>query len=152
MKIRSHILDMPAYEPVLPYDILSENLGIPVDKLVKLDANENPYGPLPEVLKALGELPYAHVYPDPQSRKLRQSLADHLGVPAELLLAGAGADELIDLVMRACLEPGEFILNCPPTFGMYAFDSDVNGVGIINVHRKPDFSIDVPAIEFSFQQ
>lgn len=152
MKVRNHILDMPPYEPVVPYEILSENLGIAVDKLVKLDANENPYGPLPQVLEALGQLPYAHIYPDPQSRILRKALADHIGLPADLVLAGAGADELIDLVMRACLDPGESILNCPPTFGMYAFDGDVNDVDTINVFRKPDFSIDVPAIESLFER
>ena len=40
-------------------------------------------------------------------------------------MAGAGADELIDLLLRVLLEPGDSVLTCPPTFGMYAFDTRV---------------------------
>jgi histidinol-phosphate aminotransferase len=145
--VRPHILDMPPYEPILPYEVLSETLGIPVEKLVKLDANENPYGPLPDVLDALGQLPYAHIYPDPESRQLRQALATYLRFPVENILASAGADELIDLIMRLCLAQGQSILNCPPTFGMYAFDADVNQARLINVPRLADFSLDLPGIE-----
>ncbi len=149
--VRPHILEMPAYEPILPLEVLSNQLGLPVERLVKLDANENPYGPLPEVRQALAELPYAHIYPDPESRELRQALAQYHTVPAENLLVGAGADELIDLLLRLVAEPGDAILNCPPTFGMYAFDADVNRAGVVNVMRKPDFSLDLDAIETAVQ-
>ena len=66
--IRPHIKEMIPYEPILPFDVLSEELGIPADQLIKLDANENPYGPAPGVASALADLPYVHVYPDPESR------------------------------------------------------------------------------------
>jgi histidinol-phosphate aminotransferase len=124
--VRPHILEMPAYEPILPLDVLSGQLGLPVERLVKLDANENPYGLLPEVRQALAELRYAHIYPDPESRALRQALAQYHTVPADNLLVGAGADELIDLLLRLLAEPGDVILNCPPTFGMYAFDAEAD--------------------------
>ncbi len=150
--IRPHILEMPPYEPILPFEVLSETLGIPAEKLVKLDANENPYGPLPEVLDALGRLPYGHIYPDPESRQLRQALASYLRFPVENILASAGADELIDLIMRLCLAPGQGILNCPPTFGMYAFDADVNQARLINVPRLDDFSLDLARIEAAVQK
>lgn len=149
--VRPHILDMPAYEPILPLEVLSNQLGLPVECLVKLDANENPYGPLPEVRQALAELPYAHIYPDPESRELRQALAQYHDLPAENLLVGAGADELIDLLLRLLAEPGDVILNCPPTFGMYAFDADVNRARVVNVMRRRDFSLDLAAIEEAVQ-
>ena len=60
--------------------------------------------------------------------------------------AGCGADELIDILMRCVLEPGDAILNCPPTFGMYAFDADVNDARVIDVPRRADFSVDVAAV------
>jgi histidinol-phosphate aminotransferase len=145
--VRPHILEMPAYEPILPLDVLSSQLGLPVERLVKLDANENPYGSLPEVRQALAELAYAHIYPDPESRALRQALAQYHGLPPEYLLVGAGADELIDLLLRLLAEPGDAMLNCPPTFGMYAFDADVNRARAIQVMRQPDFSLDLAAIE-----
>jgi histidinol-phosphate aminotransferase len=149
--IRPHIHRMQAYEPILPFEVLSKQLDLPAEEIVKLDANENPYGPLPAVAEALAQLPYAHVYPDPESRELRQALAAHHDLPVENILAGAGADELIDLIMRLFLEAGDTILDCPPTFGMYAFDADVNGAQVIPIPRRPDFSLDLDAIRQAAQ-
>ena len=114
--IRPHIAAMPAYEPVLPPEVLSADLGRPMDEFIKLDANENPYGPVPAVYQALASLPYPHMYPDPQCRSLRHALAAFHAVPMENILVGAGADDLIDLVMRLVLDPGDRLVNCPPTF------------------------------------
>ncbi|MCI0397573.1 MAG: histidinol-phosphate transaminase [Chloroflexi bacterium] len=145
--VRPQVREMPAYEPILPFEVLSQQLGRAAGRITKLDANENPYGPLPAVAEALAALPYAHVYPDPESRRLRQALAAYHNLPAGNLLAGAGADELIDLIMRLFLEPGDSVVNCPPTFGMYAFDADIHGARVISVYRRPNFSIDIAAIE-----
>jgi histidinol-phosphate aminotransferase len=92
-------------------------------------------------------LDFPHIYPDPESRALRKSLADFTGIAEEHLLAGAGADELIDLLMRVVLEPGDCILSCPPTFGMYSFVAELNAARCIEVPRKADFSLDIQAIQ-----
>jgi len=146
MKIRTHLESLPPYVPIEPFEVLSARIGRDASEIIKLDANENPYGPLPVVREALGKLDFPHIYPDPESRLLREALADFTGVPAEYLLAGAGADELIDLVMRLILEPGDCILSCPPTFGMYSFDSELNGARTIEVPRQRDFSLDIEGI------
>jgi histidinol-phosphate aminotransferase len=145
--IRPHVHRLAAYEPILPFEVLSQQLGLPPQAITKLDANENPYGPHPAVARALAELPYAHIYPDPECRTLRRALAERHSIPMENLLAGAGADELIDLIMRLFLEPDDAIASCPPTFGMYAFDAGVNGARVVTVRRDLDFSLDVDAIE-----
>jgi histidinol-phosphate aminotransferase len=145
--IRPHIQNMPAYEPIVPFEVLSQQLNRPADQIVKLDANENPYGALPAVSQALAAMPFTHIYPDPESRALRSALSSHHGLPVENILAGAGADELIDLVLRLVIEPGDKIINCPPTFGMYAFDADLNAAQVIQVPRRPDFSLDISALE-----
>ena len=105
MNIRPHLESLPAYVPIEPFEVLSARLGRDSSQIVKLDANENPYGPLPVVRQALGNLDFPHIYPDPESRFLRKSLAAFTGVSDEHLLAGSGADELIDLLMRVFLEP-----------------------------------------------
>ncbi len=64
----------------------------------------------------------------------------------EYLLAGSGADELIDLLMRVFLDPDDCILSCPPTFGMYSFDGELNAARVIEVPRNADFSLDMDAI------
>jgi histidinol-phosphate aminotransferase len=145
--VRDHILSMPIYEPIQPYKILSKKLGISEDQIIKLDANENPYGPLPEVMTALTNLEHIHIYPDPDSIQLRKVLSEFHNVPFENLLVGAGADELIDLIIRATIEPGESIINCPPTFGMYEFDGDLNRANVINIPRFKDFTINIDLIE-----
>ena len=146
MKIAERFKTFPPYTPIEPFEIVSARLGIPIEQIVKLDANENPYGPSPRARQALAELAFPHIYPDPESRALRSALSRYTRVPQEFLLAGAGADELIDLVLRVLLEPGDTVINLPPTFGMYDFDTRLNAGQIIAINRKPNFSIDLPAI------
>ena len=146
MKTAARFQTFPPYTPIEPFEVLSARLGLPAEQIVKLDANENPYGPAPRARQALAELAFPHIYPDPESRALRAALGRFTGVPQEYLLAGAGADELIDLLLRVLLEPGDSVINCPPTFGMYAFDTLLNAGQVIEVPRRPDFSLDLPAI------
>lgn len=84
--LRPHLLSLAAYTPIEPFEILSERMGRDPCDIVKLDANENPYGPPPEVLQALGNMQFPNIYPDPQSRLLRAALSESVGVPAENLL------------------------------------------------------------------
>jgi histidinol-phosphate aminotransferase len=147
-------LDLAPYTPIVPFEVLSEQLGRSPEDIVKLDANENPYGPPPEVAEALSSLRFPHIYPDPESRALRKALADDCGVPMENLLVGCGADELIDLLMRVILDPGDVIINTPPTFGMYSFDCAVNGGVVVDVPRlePPQFKVDVDAIKQAVEE
>jgi histidinol-phosphate aminotransferase len=144
--LRPDVATMEPYTPILPFDVVSEQLGHAPEDIIKLDANENPYGPSPKVGQALASMPYAHIYPDPESRHLRRGLADYTRMPMDHLLAGLGADELIDLVMRLFIQPGDAIVNCPPTFGMYRFDAGVNGANLLSIPRRADFSLDIEPI------
>jgi len=150
--IRPDIAALQPYQPIYPFEILAARLGRDPDAIVKLDANENPYGPSPRVRAALARLPYLHIYPDPESRALRAALAAFTGLPADRLLAAAGADELIDLIMRLFLQPGDAVLDCPPSFGMYAFDAAVAGARLIAVPRRPDLAVDLDAVEEAVRQ
>jgi histidinol-phosphate aminotransferase len=150
--IREHIQSIDPYQPIIPLDVLSAELGIPLESLVKLDANENPYGMAPTSKQRLADLSFGHIYPDPESRFLRQGLSEFLKVPTENILVGAGADELIDLIIRLTMEPGQKIVNCHPTFGFYDADAQVNNLEILNVNRKPDFSLDFLGIEKAVSQ
>jgi histidinol-phosphate aminotransferase len=145
--VRPEIAELEPYAPILPLDVLAARLGLPVERLVKLDANENPYGPSPRALAAIAREPFYHIYPDPGQTRLRAALAAHCGQPAERILCGAGADELIDLILRLCIAPGDAVIDCPPTFGMYGFDTGVNGGRVLAVPRRADFGLDVEGIE-----
>jgi|HigsolmetaAR202D_1030399.scaffolds.fasta_scaffold00001_34 histidinol-phosphate aminotransferase len=143
--LRSDIAALDSYTPIVPLDVLAQQLGLPVERIIKLDANENPYGPSPRAIAALND-PAVHaayaVYPDPECRAVRAALSSYIGQPSERIICGAGADELIDLLLRLCVEPGEVVIDCPPTFGMYSFDAGVQAAKVVNVERKEDFSLD----------
>jgi len=143
---------MEAYTPVKPFEALSREMGREPAHIIKLDANENPYGPSPRVIEALQSYPWYHIYPDPQQTELRGSLADYVGVPASYIMPGHGADELIDYLCRVLLQLGDAIINCPPTFGMYDFDARLSFGRVIAVPRKDDFSLDVAGIEQAVAQ
>ena len=145
--LRPDVAGLEEYTPILPFEVLSEQLGRRPEEIVKLDANENPYGPAPAVREALTAFPFYHIYPDPEQRHLRAALSAYVGAPAEMILAGHGADELLDYLCRIFLRPGDAIINCPPTFGMYSFDAQLSSGRVVEVWRRPDFSLDVAGIE-----
>jgi histidinol-phosphate aminotransferase len=149
--IRSDVFEMDAYTPIVPFEVLCAQLGLPAEQIIKVDANENPYGPSPKVADALARYPYYHIYPDPNHTVLRAALEGYVGVGREHLMLGTGSDELLDVVIRLFCQPGDAIVNCPTTFGMYPFLAGVAGAHLISVPRRADCSVDVPAIEALFR-
>ena len=145
--VRPEIAEMDAYTPILPFEVLSKQLGRSPQEIIKLDANENPYGPSPRIYEAMSNERYYHIYPDPSNNTLREALSRYLNIDKSRIMAGHGADELIDLIMRLLIQPGDVVIDCPPTFGMYSFDTGLNGGVLINIPRKSDFSVDIDAIE-----
>jgi histidinol-phosphate aminotransferase len=119
---RACVVDLQSYDPPENPARLARRLGVTVDKIVKLDANENPYGPTPLLADALAKVRY-HEYIDPDQEDMRRALSEYVGIGPEHLIVGNGSDELIDLLMRTYLDPGDEILSFAPTFGMYAFNA-----------------------------
>ena len=145
--LRPALRGLRSYEPIEPPEEVAARYGVAPEAIVKLDGNENPYGPSPRALAALDGGLAAHRYPDPEQRRLRAALARRHGVGAECIVAGAGADELIDLVFRVFVEPGDRVVVASPTFGMYAFDARLSGAELVDVPRDAsDWSLDGDAL------
>ncbi len=118
-------------------EALARKYGFSLDRLVKLDSNENPYGPSPRVLETLTRpLPY-HRYPEPDSETLRHALAEYVGASPEQIVVGAGSDEVILLTFAAFLGPGTAVIELAPTFVMYRLTAEVVGARVITVPRDP---------------
>ena len=145
--VRAGLKHMKAYTPVDPAEVLSGWAEVPAGQTAKLDGNENPYGCSPRVQKALAEFRDYNRYPDPDQRKVRRALAKYTLMQADSIVAGAGSDDLIDIILRLFIEPGDKVINCPPTFGMYPFCTAIAGGETVKVPRKADFSLDLPAIK-----
>ncbi len=138
---------LSAIEPYDPPDLEAAAERADVDRadLIRLIANENPFGPSPRVAGALAALDAYHLHPD--CGPLTQAVARYAGVtPAQVVLSN-GADEMIDLLIRLFVEPGEAVVICPPTFPMYRFYGQVNRCRVLSAPRREDLSLDVRAIE-----
>ena len=143
--IRPHLTSVQTYQPVDPPEVLAERAGLSPESIVKLNGNENPYGPSPRAAEAVATADL-HIYPDPFQRRLRAALSEYTGFGDENIIAGAGSDELIDLLFRLFIEPGDVILDCEPTFAMYAFCARVAGGELRLIQRDELFEIDIQAV------
>jgi len=134
-------------EPYQPPDLeaAAQRAGVEEDDLIRLVANENPFGPSPRVAAALGAFEEYHWHPDYGA--LQEAVARYAGVPASQVVLGNGADELIDLLIRLFVEPGEAVVISPPTFSMYRFCARVNRCAVLTAPRRANLSIDARAIE-----
>jgi len=143
--MRKHLVKVATYSPVDPSEELARQAGIPPEEVIRLNANENPFGSSPEVGASLRDLTL-HEYPDPNQRRLRRALSRYTGQPFERVLAGSGGDEFIDLLIRLFIEPGERALDCDPTFGMYSFCARVSDAEVVSVPRGGLWEVDVDAV------
>jgi histidinol-phosphate aminotransferase len=102
----AHLAGLDRFEPGKPIGEVKRELGLA--HVVKLASNENPLGPSPLAVEAArAALAEANRYPDPQATELRAALSRKLDVPVNNLLAGNGSVEIIDLVARSMLGPGD---------------------------------------------
>jgi len=144
--VRPHLRDLEPFSPADPPEEQARRAGIPEEQIIRLNANENPYGPSPRVSAAVANVDYS-IYPDPAQRKVREAIAEFTSFPVDRLIVGAGSDEIIDLVFRLVMENGDKIIDSDPTFGMYRFDAAVNAVQTVLVQRDENFDIDPDAVK-----
>ncbi|NVM18680.1 MAG: aminotransferase class I/II-fold pyridoxal phosphate-dependent enzyme [Candidatus Lokiarchaeota archaeon] len=128
IKTVEHLNSLERYIGVKPLNIIAGELNIPVSNIIKLDGNENPYEPLPEVLSVLNSLKNISHYPDPLSSDLVEAIAKKENIEPNNIIVSSGSDELIELLMKAYASPSDTVLSVSPTFGMISFLSQVNGI------------------------
>ena len=145
--IRPCLVAFGGYSASKSPETLAGKVEVPVESIIKLDANENPYGCSPKVQQALARYPYLNIYPDAGQTELRKWLAGYTGVGAEHIVASNGSDQLIDLVLRLFLEPGDEVINCIPTFAMFGFSTGLCAGSLVEVPRDDDFAINITALK-----
>ncbi len=112
-----------------------------------LNANESPFINSYHVNTPLNR------YSDCQPLELLTIYADYAGVKPQQVLTSRGADEGIELLIRAYCEPGqEAILYCPPTYGMYAVSAETMGVERKIAPLTSQWQLDLPLIESQLEQ
>jgi histidinol-phosphate aminotransferase len=112
---------------------------------IKLNTNENPYPPPPEILDALqAELPKLRLYPDPVSTKLRKAAAAVFDVSADNIIAGNGSDDILNIAIRTFVNPGEAIAFLDLTYSLYDTLARIHGASIINIPTNEQFALSEP--------
>ena len=116
--VRPWLHSLEPYPPGKPIDELEREYG--VTDSIKLASNENPLGPSPRALAALGSaLADVHRYPDGSCYHLRRALARKLRVAPEALVFGNGSNEIIELIVRTFLHAGEEAVMADQAFVIY---------------------------------
>src|SRR5262245_22607902 len=136
------VLDIQPYEPGKPIEEVERELGVPIE--IRLSSNESPTPPSPVVLEAIQKaLPGLNRYPDGSGYYLRQALAKKHGVSPDAIVLGNGSNELIELLARTFVRPGEEVVIPHPSFVVYP--SVVQAVGGTRVVvTLKDYRLDLP--------
>ena len=146
MPIRVHpdIAKLVPYSPGKPLDELERELGI--GGAVKLASNENPLGPSPEALAVLDKgKETLHRYPEDGAPDLTRALADRWNVSGNHVIVGHGSDEIINMVVKAFVSPGEEVVMADHTFVMYKL-TVTGGHGVCVEVPLQDWRHDLPAM------
>ncbi len=108
----------------------------PRDKAyIKLNTNENPYPPSPNVFDAIAREANddLRLYPDPMATALRRKIGQVYGVPPEAVIAGQGGDDILNLIVRACAGEGDGVASLFPSYTLYATLAAIQGARMIDV-------------------
>lgn len=112
------VAGLTPYHPGKPTSELKRELGL--DDIIKLASNENPLGPGQKALDALKQLPDLGRYPDGSGFALREKIAAHHGVRPDMITLGNGSNDVLELVTRAFVEPGDEVIYSDHAFAVYA--------------------------------
>ena len=144
-RVKSYIAALSPYVPGKPVEELERELGIA--EAVKLASNENPLGPSPRAVAAMREAAGGvNRYPDGSAYRLRARLAERLDVAPEQLVFGTGSSEILELLAKAFLGPGDQALCAWPSFAMYPIVFQGMGAEWVQVPLDAGFVHDLPAM------
>jgi histidinol-phosphate aminotransferase len=129
LRVSPTIAGITPYAPGKPIEEVERELGLKGS--IKLASNENARGPSPKALAVLAEATSSlHRYPDGGGYYLRQALAERWKVESDQVILGNGSDEIITLLTKAFLQPGDEAVMADPSFVVYKID-------VTAVYAKP---------------
>lgn len=135
MQPKNSVVHLPVYQPGKSVDEVKRELGL--DRIIKLASNENPFGSSEHAKQAiLNEVNNTSIYPDGAARALTDAVAAHLSVEHNQLIFGAGSDEVILMICRAYLIPGDEIVIADQTFPQYKHNAEIEGAITVEIPLK----------------
>jgi histidinol-phosphate aminotransferase len=145
ISVSENIKNITPYVPGKPIEELERELGI--SGSIKLASNENPLGPSPKAIAAIKKaVEGLSRYPDGSGFYLSQALANKYGVDLNQIILGNGSNELIELVVRTFVQPGDEIISADPSFVVYRMIAQAaGGTNVIVPCRDMRHDLDVMA-------
>ncbi len=135
MKSKVTVGNLPVYQPGKPIEEVKKQYNL--KEVIKLASNENPWGCSPAAKEAMrNEIEHSSLYPDGGSVALNDAVSSFIGVKPEQLIFGAGSDEVILMICRAFLNPGDETIMATPTFPQYKHNAAIEGAIIHEVPLK----------------
>lgn len=121
LHVHPDIAALSPYVPGKPIEELQRELGL--TRVIKLASNENPLGPSPKALAVVNETAASlHRYPDGGAFRLREALADRWKVTLDHIILGNGSDEILGMLARTFLSPGDEAVMADQTFVIYKME------------------------------
>ncbi|CAM3126278.1 histidinol-phosphate transaminase [Paenibacillus lupini] len=135
MQPKSNIVHLPVYQPGKPVEDVKRELGL--EEVIKLASNENPFG-YSELAKAaiINELGQIATYPDGASFELNAAVAKKFGVESNQIIFGNGSSDIILMLCRTYLAPGDETIMADETFSQYKHNAEIENARIIEVPLK----------------
>ena len=121
----------------------------PGTKIIKLNTNENPYPPSPQVIAALQNLDGEHLrrYPDPLAKEFCQAVSEALDVPENWIIVGNGSDDLLNLLVRACAEGRDRAVVYPtPTYVLYRTLSAIQAATVLEIPYPASWQLPIESL------
>jgi histidinol-phosphate aminotransferase len=140
MKIKPN----PGILDIAPY-IGGESKAEGAARVIKLSSNENPFGPSPKALEALSRDLHLEKYPDANSVALREAIAKKFGLETGRIICGAGSDEIIAMLCKAYLSPGDEVVYATHSFLIYGLFARTCGAVPVEIAER-DLTPDLDAM------
>lgn len=145
IELRNFVHNIRPYKPGRPIEEVVRQLGIK-EQIIKLASNENPLGPSPKAIEAITKAASdVNLYPDDNCFYLKRKMHEKFGQPPENIIIGSGSVELIELIFKAYVNPGDQVVMSEPSFIMYKIACQIFGGERIAIPLK-DYHHDIEAI------
>lgn len=144
--MKASVQNLQPYVPEKPLATLAQELGLA--RVVRLSANENPYGTSPAVAAAVKNWDFtqSNRYPDADAAALRTAVAQRAHVDEDQLVFSVGLDEMIVMVSRTFLTPGDQVVVSAPTFAEYGLHAEIEGAQLVSVPTLANDHVDFSAL------
>ncbi|WP_367717410.1 histidinol-phosphate transaminase [Nitratireductor sp. GISD-1A_MAKvit] len=142
---RSELASLQRYNSGLTLDDVAQRAG--GRRIAKLGSNENPHGPGAAVREAMADaISRPFVYPDPSARALAAEIAGATGLAGERVVFGDGSEDLLNVLARAVLRPGDEVVTLFPSFPLHEDYAVMMGARVTRIELTQERRIDMEAL------